>query len=49
MTVKKAIQVLDALIECKQGSKTRMFSPERPWNGEEDSVKKLARTIAENL
>ena len=49
MTVKKAIQVLDALIDCKQDSKTRMLSPERPWNSEEDSVKRLARTIAENL
>jgi len=49
MTVKKAIQILDALIECKHDSKTRMLSPEKLWNREEDSAKKLARTIAENL
>lgn len=49
MTVKKAIHVLDALIECKQESKTRMLSTEKPWNHEEDSVKRLARVIAENL
>lgn len=49
MTVKKAIKVLDGLIECKQDSKTRMLSPEKPWNREEDGTKRLARAIAENL
>lgn len=49
MTVKNAIQVLDALIECKQDYKTRMLSPEKPWNREEDGAKRLARAFAENL
>lgn len=49
MSVKKAILTLDILIESKQESKALMLSPEKPWNSEEDSVKRFARVIAENL
>ena len=49
MSVKKAILRLEVMIENKQRSKAIMLAPEKPWNRDEDSVKRFANAIAENL
>ena len=49
MTVKKAIQAIDILLENKQEVRAGMLDPTKSWNKEKDMVSSMANTMANTL
>lgn len=46
MTVKKAIQDIDIMLETKQQVRSGMLDPTKAWNREKDVVSNMANTMA---
>ena len=47
MTVKKALKLLDFLIECETRMQDAMSDPGKSWNIGNDSIVKLAKTLSD--
>lgn len=48
MTVKKALEMLDFLIEYEKKMQDAMGDPTKSWNSNSDSIKKLAGTLSDS-
>jgi hypothetical protein len=48
MTVKKALDMLDFLIEYEKKMQDAMADPTKSWNSNSDSIKKLANTLSDS-
>lgn len=47
MTIKKAIEILDYIIEKKLEKKIGLLDPLKPWNQGNESIKEMSNTVAE--
>lgn len=49
MTTKKAIKILDFVLQHKQEHRNGLLDPQKSWNMGNDQISSLAKTIASNI